>query len=111
LATVAGYEEADFKEYEGVQISELTIGDDDNWYDFATANVVAVIKEGEVVTLEGEYFGVSGATYYVMITGTMDDTAVENVIATITAVKVIKNGQLIINKNGVEYNAQGATVK
>lgn len=112
LATVAGYQEEEgAKEYDGVQISELTIGDDDNWYDFATANVVTVTKEGKIVTLEGEYNGVSGAKYLVVITGTMDDTAVDNVITTTTAVKVIKNGQLIINKNGVEYNAQGATVK
>ena len=70
LVTVAGYEEADFKEYEGAQISELTIGDDDNWYDFAVADVVAVIKDGNTVSLEGEYTSwATGATYYVMIDG------------------------------------------
>ena len=70
LVTVAGYEEADFKEYEGPQISELTIGDDDNWYDFAVANAVAVIKEGNTFSIEGEYTsGNTGTTYYLMIDG------------------------------------------
>ena len=70
LVTVAGYEEAEFKEYEGAQISELTIGDDDNWYDFAVANVVAVIKDGNAFALEGEYTSWNtGTTYYVAIEG------------------------------------------
>lgn len=34
--------------------------------------------------------------------------AVENVEGAVKAVKSIKNGQLVIEKNGVEYNAQGA---
>ena len=72
LVTVAGYEDAEFKEYEGAQISELTIGDDDNWYDFAVANVVAVIKDGNTFSIEGEYTSwATGATYYVMIDGTL----------------------------------------
>ena len=70
LVTVAGYEEADFKEYEGAQISELTIGDDNNWYDFAVADVVAVIKEGNLLTLEGEYKSwATGATFNLTIDG------------------------------------------
>ena len=70
LVTVAGYEEAEFKEYEGAQISELTIGDDDNWYDFAVADAVAVFKEGNVFSIEGEYTSwATGVTYYVMIDG------------------------------------------
>ena len=70
LITVAGYEEADFKEYEGAQISELTIGDDNNWYDFAVADAVAVFKEGNLLTLEGEYKSwATGATFYVLIDG------------------------------------------
>ncbi len=70
LVTVAGYEDVEFKEYEGAQISELTIGDDDNWYDFAVANVVAVIKDGNTFSIEGEYTSwATGATYYVMIDG------------------------------------------
>ena len=77
LVTVAGYEDVEFKEYEGAQISELTIGDDDNWYDFAVANVVAVIKDGNTVSLEGEYTSwATGASYYVMIDGTLPEVVV-----------------------------------
>ena len=77
LITVAGYNEADldeygFVEYEGAQISELQIGDDDNWLDYAVANAVAILKEGNVVGLEAEYTSwATGATYYVYAEGVM----------------------------------------
>ena len=38
-------------------------------------------------------------------------TALENVATTVAPVKVIENGKLIIIRNGVQYNALGATVK
>lgn len=41
----------------------------------------------------------------------VDATAVENTEATVKAVKSIENGQLVIIKNGVKYNAVGAIVK
>ena len=76
LITVAGYEEAEFKEYEGTQISELQIGDDNNWLDFAVANAVAVFKDGNVITLEGEYTSwATGTTYYVMASGVIGGSA------------------------------------
>ena len=72
MVTVAGFEDVEFKEYEGAQISELQIGDDDNWYDYAVANAVAVFKDGNAVALEGEYTSwATGATYYVTIEGTL----------------------------------------
>lgn len=37
--------------------------------------------------------------------------AINNTDAAVKAAKVVRNGQLIIIKNGVEYNAQGAVVK
>ena len=36
---------------------------------------------------------------------------VENTEAAVKATKVVRNGQLVIIKNGVEFNAQGATIK
>jgi hypothetical protein len=45
------------------------------------------------------------------LAGDDPDTALENATVVVKAVKLIKNGQLIINKGDVEYNAQGATVK
>ena len=38
-------------------------------------------------------------------------TAIDNTNDEIKAVKVIRNGQLIIVRDGVEFNAQGAIVK
>ena len=38
-------------------------------------------------------------------------TALDNIDSTVAPVKAIVNGQLIIIKNGVQYNAQGAVVK
>ena len=38
-------------------------------------------------------------------------TAIENTEATVKAVKVVRNGQLFIEKNGVLYDAQGAVVR
>ena len=75
--TVADYNEADldeygYVEYEGAQISELQIGDDDNWLDYAIANAVAILKEGNVVGLEAEYTSWNtGATYHVYAEGVM----------------------------------------
>ena len=37
--------------------------------------------------------------------------AVENAEVAVKAVKHIENGVLVIEKNGVKYNAQGAIVK
>ena len=37
--------------------------------------------------------------------------SIDNVDANATATKAIRNGQLLIIKNGVEYNAQGTILK
>jgi hypothetical protein len=37
--------------------------------------------------------------------------AIDNTEADVKATKLVRNGQLLIIKNGVEYNAQGATLK
>ena len=38
-------------------------------------------------------------------------TALDNIAVEAKAIKMIKNGQLIIIKNGIQYNVQGAVVK
>ena len=38
-------------------------------------------------------------------------TGLDNIDTTVAPAKVINNGQLIIIRNGVQYNAQGAVVK
>ena len=37
-------------------------------------------------------------------------TAIDNTVESVKAVKMFENGQLVIIKNGVKYNAQGATL-
>ena len=113
LLTIHNYKYvAGLKEYEGPQVSELNIGDEDNWYDYAVTNLVTVINENNTLYIEGEYISYNtGKTYYVTMSAPASTTDIDNVATSTNTVKVIKNGQLIINKNGVEYNAQGATVK
>ncbi len=46
----------------------------------------------------------------VAITGTITPTALDNTDASVKAVKRLENGMLVIEKNGVRYNAQGQVV-
>lgn len=63
-----------------------------------------------VVWGAGEKNVTTAAAYYMFV---VDESmlAVEDVEAAVKAVKHIENGALIIEKNGVKYNAQGAIVK
>ena len=104
---VSGFEEVEFKEYPECWLS---IGDDVN-----AAGPAAVIIEDGVASLEGEFVSDNtGKTYEVMLTGTLPQgpaTGVDNVQVEVKTVKMIKNGMLIINEGGREFNAQGATLK
>ena len=61
------------------------------------------------------YIGVLGADYkwYNITLTTADEipTTLDNINATVAPAKRINNGQLIIIKNGVQYNAQGQVIK
>ena len=70
------------------------------WYDNAEGT-------GEAYTVIPA--GWAGTLYAIWEQGTT--TALENIAVEGKAVKAIVNGQLIIIKNGVRYNAQGAVVK
>ena len=70
------------------------------WYDNAEG-------EGEAYTVISA--GWAGTLYAIWKQGTT--TALENIAVEGKAVKAIINGQLIIIKNGVQYNAQGAILK
>ena len=71
-----------------------------------------IVEVGDVMIA---YIGVlcSDHKWYniTLTTGTELPTALENLDTTVAPVKVIENGQLIIIRNGVQYNAQGAVVK
>jgi hypothetical protein len=66
-----------------------------------------------VVPVEDVYsFTMPGQAVTVSATFEVDPTtAISNTNANVKAVKVVRNGQLFIEKNGVIYNAQGAAVK
>lgn len=70
------------------------------WYDNAEG-------KGEAYTVIPA--GWAGTLYAIWKQGTT--TALENIAVEGKAVKAIVNGQLIIIKNGVQYNAQGQVVK
>ena len=97
-------------EYEGFMMIEYTITEDD-WYIWM-AYSATVTTTGNVMTIEGEFTdNYTGTTYNVTISGTLTPTGVEDATVTVKPVKMIKNGQLIIEKDGVQYNANGAIIK
>lgn len=57
----------------------------------------------EAFSHEGTEFTMANAYFY-----KEGETALENTTATVKAQKVIENGQIVIIKNGVRYNAVGA---
>ena len=69
-----------------------------------TGEDITVVCEGLVPTWGNDVFNVTITTLAV-------GTALDNVTTTVAPVKAIVNGQLVIIKNGVQYNAQGAVVK
>ena len=85
----------------------------------ATPEVVAYATYVEtsvadgVITLKGEFVSPNGPKFDLTISGKLpgSGTALENIAVEGKAVKAIINGQLIIIKNGVQYNAQGQVVK
>lgn len=94
--------------------------------DFCSAGIVDMNPDGD---FQGRVLGIGFAAYqwgssndeYIanvkkltknsLIYLTAPETAVENTYATVKAVKTIENGQVIINKGGVRYNALGVEVK
>ena len=88
-------------------------------YLVTTAGSLTFLRGGleivEVGDVKIAYIGVlcSDHKWYniVLTTGTEAPTALDNLNTTVAPVKMIENGQLIIVKDGVQYNAQGAILK
>ena len=116
MVNVNGFEMAEgAKEYEDPMVSDLTIGgmgDNDPWFDSAFGDKVTVTVNGNSIVLVGQYESyATGNIYNVTISGNIQSTDLDNVQINVETVKVMKNGQLFIIKNGVEYNAQGKMIK
>ena len=91
-------------------MSTVTVGDFDNgpWLGFGEGTLT-ITTVGDVVTATGVVQNpMAGVAIDITISGTIVTTDLDGVTVTAKPVKMIQNGQLIITKNGVEYNAQGA---
>ena len=94
--------------------STVTVGgwdDDENWLGFGEG-YLTITQEGNTITAAGIVENAwVGIAIDITISGTITPTGLENATVTVKSVKMIKNGQLVIEKDGVQYNAQGAVVK
>ena len=83
-------------------------GDEDPWLGFGEG-YLTITEVDNVITATGVVENpMAGVAIDITISGTKVGTSVENATVTVKAVKTIKNGQLIIVRDGKEYNAQGA---
>ena len=116
--------------YNHVTVTVGGWGDEDPWLGAVQGKATVTIADN-VLTLTGVMSGWDGTTLDVTISGTLPiveepetpdpenpdpenpdtPTSVDNLNTTIAPVKMIENGQLIIVKDGVQYNAQGAILK
>ena len=97
-------------------LSTVTVGgweETDNWLGFGEGELEITTVDG-VVTATGIVENpMAGIAIDITISGTLPEgpTGLENLDTTAAPAKVIENGQLIIIRDGVKYNAVGATVK
>ena len=95
-------------------LSTVTVGgwgDDDPWLGFGEGELT-VTTVGNVVTATGIAENpATGIAIDITISGAIIGTDLDNIQVQVKTVKMIKNGQLIINKDGKEFNVQGAIVK
>lgn len=73
---------------------------------------IQVKKNGTDKEVTGGLLGNNRVWYNIQLTTEKtSSTAIDNIAVQTTAQKLIKNGQLIIIKDGIEYNAQGTILK
>lgn len=86
------------------EASTLTVADE-----AATLLVgLAMLFPEEQAAVAVMYMEYKDKLYYVEVMMVAPETGVDNIQVENVAVKMIKNGQLIINQNGREFNVQGA---
>ena len=94
--------------------STVTVGgwdDDENWLGFGEG-YLTITEEGNKITAAGIVENAwAGIAIDITISGNLTTTGIENATVTVKSVKMIKNNLLIIEKDGVQYNVQGAVVK
>ena len=95
-------------------MSTVTVGgweDDDPWLGFGEGTLTVTTVDGVVTATGIVQNPMAGVAIDITISGTITTSGVENATVAVKSVKMIKNGQLIISKDGKEFNAQGAIVK
>ena len=105
---------------EATEPSEMTCtvtiggnGDDDPWLGFGEGTLTITTVDG-VVTAKGIVANpYTGVAFDVTVSGKLPNMGmgIDNININAKPVKMIKNGMLIINKGGREFNAQGAMIK
>ncbi|MBO5361497.1 MAG: starch-binding protein [Paludibacteraceae bacterium] len=88
-------------------------GDDDPWLGFGEGPLTITTVDG-VVTAKGIIANpYTGVAFDVTVSGKLPnmEMGIDNININAKPVKMIKNGMLIINKGGREFNAQGAMIK
>ena len=95
-------------------LSTVTVGgwgDNDPWLGFGEGELT-ITTVGDLITATGVVENpMAGIAIDITISGKVIETSLDDVKVQVKTVKMIKNGQLIILKDGVEYNVQGAIVK
>lgn len=86
-----------------------------SFYDVREANLTVTYENGVLravgTVLTGKRDDLTKQIKFTIDFSSKEPTAVDNINADAVAVKAIENGQLIINVNGVRYNAVGATIR
>ena len=86
-------------------------GDDDPWLGFGEGDLT-ITTEGDKITATGIVENpMAGIAIDITISGTITPTGIEDATVVVKPIKMIKNNQLIIEKDGVQYNVQGAILK
>jgi hypothetical protein len=79
---------------------------------FAQSKDAIISQQGDILTLHGIFERYADNTLFdVTATNMTIESALEDIIVSSKAAKTIQNGQLIISKDGVDYNTAGAIVK
>ena len=102
-------------------VATITVGgwgDDDPWLGSAEGEVTITVVNNVVTVaglLENPYAWPAPVAFDFTISGTLPAdgpaTSLDNLNTTVAPVKTIINGQLIVIKNGVKYNALGQEIK
>ena len=93
-------------------LSMVKVGDGETLLGVVDGEYLKVSTVNSVVTATGLVSNpAAGFAVNITISGKLPETAVDNIQMGVKAVKVIKNGQLIIINNDVEYSAQGQLIK